>query len=199
MALCPWVCWASFASLSYLCLKRKTNNTNMNALDKSLDEFLRERRRGDSRNDREGLFWLVYLSMFSMSVPTSHWSCRKSMGEEDLSSRMGTSELSSILKSTRGSESLPAAGDTESSHEAPLASPSAHKLTSLGCIVKMTSLKLKLHILKQPCLFLTVWTVAGWSGWMENIWLYCSIWNDPSSYIFAVFVCFVCFFLIWIK
>lgn len=48
-----------------------------------------------------------YLSIFSISVPTSHCSCRNSMGEEDCSSRMGTSELSSILKSTFGSESVP--------------------------------------------------------------------------------------------
>lgn len=75
----------------------------------------------DSSNEGGSLFWLLHLSMFSMSVPTSHWSCRKSMGEEDLSSRMGTSELSSILKSTRGSESLPAAEGKESRHEAPLA------------------------------------------------------------------------------
>lgn len=76
----------------------------------------------DTRNNSEMLFWLGHLSMFSMSVPTSHWSCRKSMGEEDLSSRMGTSELSSILKSKRGSESLPAGRrHNESPHEAPLA------------------------------------------------------------------------------
>lgn len=49
----------------------------------------------------------AYLSIFSMSVPTSHCSCRNSMGEEDCSSRIGTSELSSILKSTFGSESIP--------------------------------------------------------------------------------------------
>lgn len=46
--------------------------------------------------------------MFSMSVPTSHCSWGKSMGDEDLSSRMGMSELSSTLKSTFGSESVPA-------------------------------------------------------------------------------------------
>lgn len=49
----------------------------------------------------------AYLSIFSMSVTTSHCSCRNSMGEEDCSSRIGTSELSSILKSTFGSESVP--------------------------------------------------------------------------------------------
>lgn len=59
----------------------------------------------------------VYLSMFSISVPTSHCSCRKSMGEEDRSSRMGTSELSSILKSTFGSESVPSGPNTDSSRE----------------------------------------------------------------------------------
>lgn len=35
------------------------------------------------------------------------------MGEEDWSSRMGTSELSSILKSTLGSESVPWDSDRE--------------------------------------------------------------------------------------
>lgn len=48
----------------------------------------------------------ISLSIFSISFPTSHCSWGKSMGEEDRSSRMGTSELSSSLKSTLGSESV---------------------------------------------------------------------------------------------
>ena len=42
--------------------------------------------------------------MFSMSVHTIQESCGKSRGEEERSSRMGTSELSSTLQSMFGSE-----------------------------------------------------------------------------------------------
>lgn len=57
--------------------------------------------------------------MFSISFPTSHCSGGKSMGEEDRSSRMGMSELSSNLKSTFGSESVPLGPDRDSKTEAP--------------------------------------------------------------------------------
>lgn len=51
----------------------------------------------------------LYLSMFWMSVHTSQHSWGKSTGEDDLSSSIGTSELSSTLQSVldSGQSSFP--------------------------------------------------------------------------------------------
>jgi len=49
--------------------------------------------------NRKNSFMLSYLSMFSMSVHTTQDSCGKSTGDDERSSSIGTSELSSTLQS----------------------------------------------------------------------------------------------------
>lgn len=108
MASCPWVCWAGFSSHAYLYQNKGITDSAHSCLNEFQDEFAAAENTVYSvRMNFKKQVQPAYLSIFSISVPTIHCSCRKSMGEEDRSSRMGTSELSSILKSTFGSESVP--------------------------------------------------------------------------------------------
>lgn len=126
MASCPWVCWVSFASLAYLCENKGTptqpivispwmNYPHYTAVERYRLRCVKKKTAWEYIFDEQ--VQDVYLSIFSISVPTSHCSCRKSMGDEDRSSRMGASELSSILKSTLGSESVPSGPDGDTSRE----------------------------------------------------------------------------------
>lgn len=126
MASCPWVCWVSFASLAYLCENKGTptqpivispwmNYPHYTAVERYRLRCIKKKTAWEYIFDEQ--VQDVYLSIFSISVPTSHCSCRKSMGDEDRSSRMGASELSSILKSTLGSESVPSGPDGDTSRE----------------------------------------------------------------------------------